>query len=54
MKFAIAREHRSGRTWYLSREVGMVTTLVRNMWTTGDRAAADRLCAEVGGWVVTL
>ncbi len=53
-RFAIIRRSGNGRTWYQAREVGTITTLVRNLWSTTDRAAADRLADEVGGHVVTL
>ena len=55
-KFAILRFHQplNGRSYYQSRDVGSVTCLVKNMWTTSDRVAAICLAGEVGGTVVTL
>lgn len=50
--FNIIRDSHSGRTWYQSRNVGEITRLRRDLWRTTDRAAADRLAAEVGGHVV--
>ena len=50
--YCIIRETRSGRTWYKSRNVGEITRLVSNLWTTTDRDAAIMLAGEVGGTVV--
>ena len=50
--YCIIRETRSGRTWYQSRNVGEITRLVSNLWTTTDRDAAIMLAGEVGGTVV--
>ncbi len=52
--FAIVRETRMGRTWYQSKNVGEITRLMRNLWTTTDRDAAIMLAGQVGGTVVTV
>ncbi len=52
--FGIIRHSNNGRTWYQSKNVGEITCRTRNLWTTTDRAAADRLAAEVGGTVARI
>lgn len=55
-KHSVLRFHQpaNGRSYYQAREVGSVTCRRASMWTTTDRAAAERLADDVGGTVVSL
>jgi len=51
--YAIVRQTRHGRTWYQSKDAGMITALRGKVWTTASEQEAYTVALSTGGSVVT-